>query len=205
MQSACTVKDFSKNRTGGAKSLLLPERLRLNCKCERRRRRHKPWGHSLFFIFDRRRRENVLRVTCSILEFKNDAGGITIANRKNSKVAWENRMPLYVVRHLGGDFEELSCFQQLEDESAAMYFNIIHGAKVRRRFTTERAGDKCTDYLSRKKPESVAAKKEKLLYLTRRNVPASRSSIKLPRHEPARFEAMSVLLRNEVAIGGTIP
>jgi hypothetical protein len=37
--------------------------------------------------------------------------------------------------------------------------------------------------LSRKKPESVAAQKEKLLYLTRRNVPASRSSIKLPRHE----------------------
>jgi hypothetical protein len=56
-------------------------------------------------------------------------------------------MPLYVVRHLGGDFEELSCFRQLEDESAAMYFNIIHGAKVRRRFTTERAGDKCTDYV----------------------------------------------------------
>jgi hypothetical protein len=51
--------------------------------------------------------------------------------------------------------------------------------------------------LSRKKPESVAAQKEKLLYLTRRNVPASRSSIKLPRHEPVRFETMSVLLRND--------
>jgi len=86
-------------------------------------------------------------MSCSILEFKDDAGGITIENPKNSKIVWENRMPLYVVRHLGGDFEELSCFRQLEDESAAMYFNIIHGAKVRRRFTTERAGDKCTDYV----------------------------------------------------------
>jgi hypothetical protein len=56
-------------------------------------------------------------------------------------------MPHYVVRHLGGEFEELSCFQQLEDEGAAMYFNIIHGAKVRRRFTTERVGDRCTDYV----------------------------------------------------------
>jgi hypothetical protein len=56
-------------------------------------------------------------------------------------------MPFYVVRHLGGDFEELSCFRQLEDESAAMYFNIIHGAKVRRRFTTEGAGDRCADYV----------------------------------------------------------
>jgi hypothetical protein len=62
---------------------------------------------------------------------------------------WENEMsmPLYIVRHLGGDFEELSCFRQLEDESAAMYFNIIHGGKVRRRFTTERAGDRCADYV----------------------------------------------------------
>jgi len=56
-------------------------------------------------------------------------------------------MPLYVVRHLGGEFEELSCFQQLEDEGAALYFNIVHGAKVRGRFTTEGAGDKCTDYV----------------------------------------------------------
>ena len=31
------MKDFSKNRSGGAKSLLLPERLQLNWKCERRR------------------------------------------------------------------------------------------------------------------------------------------------------------------------
>jgi hypothetical protein len=56
-------------------------------------------------------------------------------------------LPFYVVRHLGGKFEELSCFQQLEDEGAAMYFNIVHGAKVRRRFTTERVGNKCTDYV----------------------------------------------------------
>jgi hypothetical protein len=56
-------------------------------------------------------------------------------------------MPLYVVRHLGEEREELPCFLQLEDEGAAMYFNIVHGRKVRRRFTTERLGDKCTDYV----------------------------------------------------------
>ena len=31
-------------------------------------------------------------------------------------------MLLYVARHLDGEFEELSCFRQLEDEGAAMYF-----------------------------------------------------------------------------------
>ena len=31
-------------------------------------------------------------------------------------------IPHYIVRHLAGRFEELSCFQQLEDESAALYF-----------------------------------------------------------------------------------
>ncbi len=56
-------------------------------------------------------------------------------------------MPHYVVRHLAGRFEELSCLIQLEDESAAMYFNIIHGANVRRRFTTENFGNRCEDYL----------------------------------------------------------
>jgi hypothetical protein len=56
-------------------------------------------------------------------------------------------IPLYIVRHLAGEFEELSCFRQLEDESAAMYFNIVHGAKVRRRFTTEKSGEQCTDYV----------------------------------------------------------
>lgn len=56
-------------------------------------------------------------------------------------------MPLYVVRRLTGEFEELSCFLQLEDESAALYFNIVHGAKVRRRFTTRQSGEQCTDYI----------------------------------------------------------
>jgi hypothetical protein len=56
-------------------------------------------------------------------------------------------MPLYAVRHLAGDFEELSCLLQLEDECATMYFNIIHGARVRRRFTTQRLGARCPDYV----------------------------------------------------------
>jgi hypothetical protein len=38
-------------------------------------------------------------------------------------------MPLYVVRHLDGEFEELSCFRQLEDEGAAMYFQISFTAR----------------------------------------------------------------------------
>src|SRR5450755_4737314 len=49
-------------------------------------------------------------------------------------------IPFYTVRHLAGEFEELCCFRQLEDESAALYFNIVHGAKVRRRFTTQKVG-----------------------------------------------------------------
>jgi hypothetical protein len=56
-------------------------------------------------------------------------------------------MPHYVVRHLAGQCEELSCLIQLEDESAAMYFNIVHGVNVRRRFTTENSGKRCEDYL----------------------------------------------------------
>jgi len=56
-------------------------------------------------------------------------------------------IPFYIVRHLAGEFEELSCFRQLEDESAAMYFNIVHGAKVRRRFTTQESGERCPDYV----------------------------------------------------------
>ena len=56
-------------------------------------------------------------------------------------------IPFYIVRHLAGEFEELSCFRQLEDESAAMYFNIVHGAKVRRRFTTQELGKQCADYV----------------------------------------------------------
>ena len=56
-------------------------------------------------------------------------------------------MPLYVVRRLTGEFEELSCFRQLEDEGAALYFNIVHGAKVCRRFTTQKSGEQCADYV----------------------------------------------------------
>lgn len=56
-------------------------------------------------------------------------------------------MPLYVVRHLAEEFEELPCLLQLEDECAAMYFNIVHGAKAGRRFTTQELGERCADYL----------------------------------------------------------
>jgi hypothetical protein len=56
-------------------------------------------------------------------------------------------MPVYLVRHLAGGSEELSCCIQIEDECAAMYFNIVHGSKRRRRFTTEPAGNACNDYL----------------------------------------------------------
>ena len=56
-------------------------------------------------------------------------------------------IPHYTIRHLAGAREELSCFRQLEDESAALYFNIVHGAKVRRRFTTSKSGAPCTDYI----------------------------------------------------------
>jgi hypothetical protein len=53
------------------------------------------------------------------------------------KASMASVMPTYLVRHLAGNFEELSCFVQLEDESAAMYFNIVHGSKLRRKVTTE--------------------------------------------------------------------
>ena len=56
-------------------------------------------------------------------------------------------IPHYTIRHLAGAHEELSCFRQLEDESAALYFNIVHGAKVCRRFTTSKLGAPCTDYV----------------------------------------------------------
>jgi hypothetical protein len=56
-------------------------------------------------------------------------------------------MPYYVMRHLAGKFEEVPCLVQLEDECAAMYFNITHGAKRRRRFTTTETGKPCKDYL----------------------------------------------------------
>jgi hypothetical protein len=56
-------------------------------------------------------------------------------------------MPIYKVRRLAGECEELPCLQQLEDECAAIYFNVIYGAKVHRRFTTEPIGKKCEDYV----------------------------------------------------------
>jgi hypothetical protein len=56
-------------------------------------------------------------------------------------------LPSYKVRRLAGGGEEFCCLQQLEDESAAMYFNFAHGAKVRRRFTTEPIGEHCGDYV----------------------------------------------------------
>ncbi len=56
-------------------------------------------------------------------------------------------MPDYAVRHRGGRLEEWPCLIQIEDECAAMYFNIVHGAKVRRRFTTEKLGQRCADYV----------------------------------------------------------
>jgi hypothetical protein len=68
-----------------------------------------------------------------------------IAETRQQSVAWT--MPHYAVRHLAGQSEELSCLVQLEDECAAMYFNIIHGAKVRRRFTTKNLGMRCKEYL----------------------------------------------------------
>ncbi len=56
-------------------------------------------------------------------------------------------MPVYTIRHLDGKAEELPCLVQLADENAAMYFNIIHGSKLRRRFTTTSLGKPCKDYV----------------------------------------------------------
>jgi hypothetical protein len=58
-----------------------------------------------------------------------------------------SKLPTYLVRHLAGNFEELSCFVQLEDESAAMYFNIVHGSRLQRKFTTADSGKRCEDYV----------------------------------------------------------
>jgi hypothetical protein len=63
------------------------------------------------------------------------------------KSSMASKLPIYLVRHLAGNYEELSCFMQLEDESAAMYFNIVHGSKLRRKFTTEDSGKRCEDYV----------------------------------------------------------
>jgi hypothetical protein len=59
----------------------------------------------------------------------------------------QHMMPFYSVRHVGGEHEELSCLQQLDDECAAMYFNVVHSARIGRRFTTEQVGEKCEDFV----------------------------------------------------------
>jgi hypothetical protein len=56
-------------------------------------------------------------------------------------------MPDYAVRHRGMRLAEWPCLTQIEDEGAAMYFNIIHGAKLRRRFTTEETGKRSEDFM----------------------------------------------------------
>ena len=56
-------------------------------------------------------------------------------------------MPDYAVRHRAERSEEWPCLIQIEDECAAMYFNIIHGAKLRRRFTTEETGKRCDEFM----------------------------------------------------------
>jgi hypothetical protein len=76
-------------------------------------------------------------------------------------------MPYYFVRHLAERFEELPCLVQLEDECAAMYFNIIHGTKIRRHFTTAESGQPCQDYLlvARDiKPEGLTEDREIVLF-----------------------------------------
>jgi hypothetical protein len=55
-------------------------------------------------------------------------------------------MPDYAVRRRAERLQEWPCLIQIEDECAAMYFNIIHGAKLRRRFTTEETGKPCEDF-----------------------------------------------------------
>ncbi len=64
-----------------------------------------------------------------------------------SQGATPRMIPHYVVRHLAGQREELSCLPQLEDESAAMYFNIVHGRRACRRFTTQGSGKRCAEYV----------------------------------------------------------
>jgi hypothetical protein len=56
-------------------------------------------------------------------------------------------MPDYAVCHRAQRLEEWPCLIQIEDEGAAMYFNIIHGAKLRRRFTTEETGKPSEDFM----------------------------------------------------------
>jgi hypothetical protein len=55
-------------------------------------------------------------------------------------------MPEYAVRRRAGQLQEWPCLIQIEDECAAMYFNIIYGARMRRRFTTAETGKPCEDF-----------------------------------------------------------
>lgn len=64
----------------------------------------------------------------------------------------------YRVRRLAGGSEEFCCLQQLENECAAMYFNVVHGAKLRRRFTTEPIGEQCKDYVLIARVDAAAAR-----------------------------------------------
>jgi hypothetical protein len=76
-------------------------------------------------------------------------------------------MPYYLVRHVAGQLEELPCLVQLEDEYAAMYFNIVHGAKLSRRFTTAESNRLCEDYLlvaTDIKPQGLTEEREIALY-----------------------------------------
>lgn len=76
-------------------------------------------------------------------------------------------MPHYLVRHVAGQLEELACLVQLEDEYAAMYFNIVHGTKLSRRFTTAKSNRLCEDYLlvARDiKPQGLTEEREIALY-----------------------------------------
>jgi len=76
-------------------------------------------------------------------------------------------MPYYLVRHLAGQFEDVPCLVPLEDECAAMYFNVIHGARHRRRFTTTKSGETCEDYrlvAMDIKPEGLTGEREIALF-----------------------------------------
>jgi hypothetical protein len=89
--------------------------------------------------------ENVVHAIGPIFGIQNRAGEIIMPIEHLAR--HRTMIPHYVVRRLTGNSEELSCFRQLEDESAALYFNIVHGTRLRRRFTTESLGERCTDYV----------------------------------------------------------
>jgi hypothetical protein len=81
---------------------------------------------------------------CSNFGIPNDTAVIIILIQANQGIG---TMPDYAVRHHAERLEEWPCLIQIEDEGAAMYFNIVHGAKIRRRFTTEETGKPCEDFL----------------------------------------------------------